>query len=190
MTLAEKWWAVRKGPGSLVRVYYTEESKEEVKEKHIHKQLRGGTAVSVADGKQCMIEGMQSGWNKGMLGLEDSASDEEEPEMAAVAVYSGIGSSLKPVAPTAPDNPHTNDVKLTKKQKQEAAQQDKIAAKLAIKEQKLAAKEAKAAARQKEIEEEVAQADAAASAQAKQVAVHPPDLFMLYASDDWAIVLG
>ena len=185
-TLAEKWWAVRQGPGSLTQVYYTEDSKESTHEKHIEKVLRGGTAINVADGKQAMIEGMQSGYNKGMLGLEDDSSDEDKPEMA---VSSGIGSGLKPAgfAQLNPDSLAGPSISiagpslaiaasrpqryatLTPKQKKEAAKQEKALAKLAAKE-----------AAKKAAEEAEAKATADAAQQKKMAAVYPPGLFRIY----------
>ena len=190
-TLAEKWWAVRQGPGSLTQVYYTEDSKESTHEKHIDKVLRGGTAINVADGKQAMIEGMQSGYNKGMLGLEDDSSDEDKPEMA---LSSGIGSGLKPagfaqlnpdslagpsisiagpslaIAASCPQRGRTTyNATLTPKQKKEAAKQEKALAKLAAKE-----------AAKKAAEEAEAKATADAAQQKKMAAVYPPGLFRIY----------
>ena len=156
----------------MVQVFYTEESKEAIKEKSIEKLLRGGTSVSVADAKQAMIEGMQQGYNKGMLGTEDSGSDNEKPEMA-----SGIGCGLKasgsggPLQLTEFGQPGPSQVttpgakQLTRKQKKEAALKEKQAAKEAAKEaRKKAAEEA----------EEKAAADAAKNA--KMAAEYPPDI--------------
>ena len=150
--------------------------------------LRGGTAVSVADGKQCMIEGMQSGYNKGMLGLEDHSSDEEQPE---VAQSSGIGCGLKragdgaltpagnalqPSLIPGPWYPKaTPPPAMTPKQKKEAAKQEKALAKLATK-----------AAKQKAEEEAQEKAEADAAKKAKMAAVYLPGLFTLYV----AVVLG
>ena len=49
--LEENWYHTKRGKGSQVLVYYTEESRVAVKEKKVSKEIKGGTHLDVAEGK-------------------------------------------------------------------------------------------------------------------------------------------
>ena len=75
---------MKRGTGSQVLIHYTEESRETVKEKEVGKQIRGGGQLSVEDGKNMMITGLESSWSEGMLGVEDESSDELDIQQPAL----------------------------------------------------------------------------------------------------------
>ena len=49
--LEENWYQTKPGKGSQVLVFYTEESSTTVKEKKVSKEIKGGSQLSVAEGK-------------------------------------------------------------------------------------------------------------------------------------------
>jgi hypothetical protein len=160
---------VKRGTGSQVLIHYTEESRETVKEKEVGKQIRGGGQLSVEDGKNMMITGLESSWSEGMLGVEDESSDELDIQQLALdaAGPSGIGSQKRlkledGQAPGAalgilPAKPAKAAKPTSRKEKEALAKAEKDAAKKQAKEDKA-------------LQEELAKEQAAAQLQADQKA--------------------
>jgi hypothetical protein len=164
---------VKRGTGSQVLIHYTEESRETVKEKEVGKQIRGGGQLSVEDGKNMMITGLESSWSEGMLGVEDESSDELDIQQLALdaAGPSGIGSQKRlkledgqasgqsPGAALGilPAKPAKAAKPTSRKEKEALAKAEKDAAKKQAKEDKA-------------LQEELAKEQAAAQLQADQKA--------------------
>ena len=78
--IEEGWYKTKPGVGSQLLVRYTEESRTVTEQKEIEKVIRGGSQLSVEDGKQMMVGAMASTYSQGMLGIDSpQASDDEEP---------------------------------------------------------------------------------------------------------------
>jgi hypothetical protein len=160
---------VKRGTGSQVLIHYTEESRETVKEKEVGKQIRGGGQLSVEDGKNMMITGLESSWSEGMLGVEDESSDELDIQQLALdaAGPSGIGSQKRlkledghasgAALGILPAKPAKAAKPTSKKEKETFAKAERRAAK-------------KAAEEHKALQEELAKEQAAAQLQADQKA--------------------
>ena len=86
--LEEKWYLTKAGTGSQILVHYTEESRECKESKTIEKQIRGGTQLSVQDGKKMMVGAMGSTWSQAMLGIDSPppSDNEESPAPSALGV--------------------------------------------------------------------------------------------------------
>ncbi len=85
----EKWYSMRtNSKNSKVEIFYTEESVAASKERRVAKNIKGGTKLSVEDGKSMMADGMVQSWadamgSKGIDNLTDVGFEVALPQPGA-----------------------------------------------------------------------------------------------------------
>ena len=99
IALKENWWQVQQQDGtSKMMIYYTEEGDEHEKKKLLGKVIKGGSQLSIEDGKQMMIENVGQNWSQAMLGVSEAELQAPAPALG------GMGVGMKPLEPCSAAN--------------------------------------------------------------------------------------
>jgi hypothetical protein len=84
IAIDEKWWPVRKGKGSMVLIYYTEEGDEYEKTKELSKETRGGTRLDTDAAKKMMVEGIDSSFSLTFTGHDEGEDMLDMPQCSTM----------------------------------------------------------------------------------------------------------
>ncbi len=102
--LEEEWYLTKTGTKGQLLIFYTEESIEQVREKTIKKEIKGGCHVEVEQGRNMLADAAISSFGAAMLGDEEPSEEECKAEQPT-----GMGGGMikKPAVaePPAPQSP-------------------------------------------------------------------------------------